>query len=275
MRLGYNTNGLAFHRWPEALEMLADIGYESVAITLDHHCLDPYAAGLSHEVARMAALLARLKLTSVVETGARYLLNPRVKHEPTLMSAGADERALRIDFLKRSVDIAGDLGSEAVSFWSGVLREPIAPRAAMARLADGCAEVVDYATARGMKLGFEPEPGMFLESFAQFGQLLKLVDAPVFGLTIDVGHVHCVEPGPIADYLRQWGARLFNVHIEDMCQGVHEHLRFGEGTIDFAPVMRALTEIGYTGGVHVELSRHSQLAPEVARESFDFLNRLR
>ena len=275
MRLGYNTNGLAFHRWTEALEMLADIGYESVAVTLDHHCLDPYAQGLSHEVARMSALLARLKLTSVIETGARYLLNPRVKHEPTLMSASTDERALRIDFLKRSVDIAGDLGSEAVSFWSGILREPLAPPAAMTRLADGCAEVVDYATARGMKLGFEPEPGMFLESFAQFEQLLKLVDAPVFGLTIDVGHVHCVESGAIADYLRQWGARLFNVHIEDMCQGVHEHLRFGEGEIDFAPVMRALTEIGYAGGVHVELSRHSHLAPEVAQESFDFLNRLR
>ncbi|HEY3965926.1 MAG TPA: sugar phosphate isomerase/epimerase family protein [Planctomycetaceae bacterium] len=274
MRLGYNTNGLAFHRWAEAIEMLADIGYQSVAITLDHHCLDPYAEGLSHEVARMSALLARLQLTSVVETGARYLLNPRAKHEPTLMSAGADERALRVDFLKRSVDIACDLGSDAVSFWSGVLREPLAAATALSRLADGCAEVLDYATPRAMKLAFEPEPGMFLETFAQFDQLLKQVDAPLFGLTIDVGHVHCVESGAIADYLRHWGGRLFNVHIEDMRKGVHEHLRFGEGEIDFAPVMRTLAQIGYAGGVHVELSRHSHLAPDIAQESFEFLNRL-
>ena len=53
----------------------------------------------------------------------------------------------------------------------------------------------------------------------------------------------------------------------------HKHLRFGEGEIDFAPVMQALTEIGYTGGVHVELSRHSHMAPEVARESLAFLRR--
>ncbi|MBI3864760.1 MAG: sugar phosphate isomerase/epimerase, partial [Planctomycetia bacterium] len=253
MRLGYNTNGLAFHRWTEGLELLADIGYESVAITLDHHCLDPYSEGLSHEVARMASCLARLKLSSVIETGARFLLNSRHKHEPTLMSPSADERALRIDFLKRAIDIACDLGSDAMSFWSGVLREPILPQAAMARLADGCAEVVDHAVARRMKLGFEPEPGMFIESFAQFEELLRQVDSPLFGLTIDIGHVHCVESGPIEDYLRQWGARLFNVHIENMRKGVHEHLRFGEGEIDFEQVLRALAEIGYAGGVHVEL----------------------
>jgi sugar phosphate isomerase/epimerase len=271
MRLGYNTNGLAFHRWTEALELLADLGYESVAITLDHHCLDPYAEGLAHEVARMAALLGRLQLTSVVETGARFLLNPRVKHEPTLMSASPDERALRIDFLRRAIDVACDLGSDAVSFWSGILREEIPRETALVRLAEGCAEVIDHATSQKMNLGFEPEPGMYIESFAQFEELLQQVDASVFGLTIDIGHVHCVEEGPIAGHLRQWGSRLVNVHIEDMRKGVHEHLRFGEGEIDFPPVMQALAEIGYTGGVHVELSRHSHIAPEVAQESLTFL----
>jgi len=273
MRLGYNTNGLAFHRWTEALELLADLGYESVAITLDHHCLDPYAEGLAHEVARMAGLLGRLRLSSVVETGARFLLNPRVKHEPTLMSASSDERALRIDFLRRAIDIACDLGSDAVSFWSGILREEIPRETALVRLAEGCAEVIDHATSQKMHLGFEPEPGMFIERFAQFEELLQQVDASVFGLTIDVGHVHCVEEGPIAAHLRRWASRLVNVHIEDMRKGIHEHLRFGEGEIDFPPVMQALAEIGYTGGVHVELSRHSHMAPEVARESLDFLQR--
>ncbi len=271
MRLGYNTNGLAFHRWTDALELLADLGYESVAITLDHGCLDPYAEGLAHDVARMAAALSRLRLSSVVETGARFLLNPRAKHEPTLMAASADERALRIDFLKRSIDIACDLGSDAVSFWSGVLRDSISPDEAFTRLAEGCAEVIDHASPREMNLGFEPEPGMFIERFDQFERLLEEVDAPAFGLTIDIGHVHCVEERPIAEYLRQWAPRLVNVHIEDMRKGVHEHLRFGEGEIDFAPVMQTLAAISYSGGVHVELSRHGHMAPEVARESIDFL----
>lgn len=273
MKLGYNTNGLAFHRWTDALELLADVGYRSVAITLDHSCLDPYARGLSGEVDQMSTLLSRLGLSSVIETGARFLLNPAHKHEPTLMSRGRDERDLRLDFLKRAVGIAADLGSDAVSFWSGVLREPIVEAAAFSRLAEGCARIVDFAGLRKVKLAFEPEPGMFIETLAQYERLTEMVDAPHFGLTIDIGHVQCVEQGEIADHLHAWSERLFNVHIEDMCRGVHEHLRFGEGEIDFPPVLRALKDIDYRGGVHVELSRHSHMAPDVLRESWDFLTK--
>ena len=34
---------------------------------------------------------------------------------------------------------------------------------------------------------------------------------------------------------------LWNVHIEDMRTGVHDHLMFGEGEIDFAEVLRRWT----------------------------------
>ena len=54
--------------------------------------------------------------------------------------------------------------------------------------------------------------------------------------------------------------RLVHVQIEDMRRGVHEHLDFGDGEIDFPPVLSALAEIGYRGLVCVELSRHSHTA---------------
>jgi sugar phosphate isomerase/epimerase len=274
MKLGYNTNGLAFHRWDQALEILAETGYRSVALTLDHHCLNPFSPDLPHSISRMQTALSRFGLSSVIETGARYLLNPRVKHEPTLISPRAEDRAARIDFLKRAVDIAAELDSGAVSFWSGILRESISDEDALRRLAAGCCEVLDHAVRKNVRLAFEPEPGMFIERLEQYGRLLELVDEPLFGMTIDIGHVHCVEEGTIASHLHRWAGRLFNVHIEDMRQGIHEHLMFGEGEIDFPPVISALREIGYTGGVHVELSRHSHCAPEALRDSFAFLSRL-
>lgn len=275
MRLGYNTNGTTGHRWEQAIELMADIGYQSVAITVDVNCLDPYSANLSSEIARMRKLLDRHAMTSVVETGARFLLDPRHKHEPTLVSSDAAARAVRIDFLKRCILIAQELESDAVSFWSGILRDHVSADEAYSRLAAGCRAVIDEAALRNVRLAFEPEPGMLVQTFDDYRRLLSLVDGPGFGLTIDIGHVHCVETISIADALEQWQDRLFTIHIEDMHRGVHEHLRFGEGSIDFPPVMNTLQRLNYTGGVNVELSRHSHMAPEAMRESFDFLSACR
>ncbi|MFQ5412119.1 MAG: hypothetical protein ACE5EC_07465, partial [Phycisphaerae bacterium] len=57
MRLGYNTNGFAHHRLGDAIEVLSGIGYASVAITLDHYALNPYAEGLRSETHAIRSLL--------------------------------------------------------------------------------------------------------------------------------------------------------------------------------------------------------------------------
>jgi sugar phosphate isomerase/epimerase len=122
-----------------------------------------------------------------------------------------------------------------------------------------------------VRLAFEPEPGMFIDTLARYEVLRRRVDHPAFGLTIDVGHLHCQGEIPIAGHIRQVRERLWNVHIEDMRRGVHDHLMFGEGEIDFPPVLAALRDIGYTGAAHVELSRHSHDAVETARRAIAFL----
>lgn len=274
MLLGYNTNGLMCHRWDQALELMHETGYRSVAITVDHHCLNPYSPDLPNQLSRMQRLLQRYGMISCVETGARFLLDPRQKHEPTLVSPLAEQRAIRVNFLKRCIDIASELHSEAVSFWAGVIRDDAPRTQAFERLAGGIREVLEYADRKGMRLAFEPEPGMLIQTFDDYRELLSLVDGPGFGLCVDIGHVHCLEPDPISEYLTTWRDRIFTVHIEDMNRGVHDHLRFGEGSIDFPPVIRALQAINYRGGINVELSRHSHVAPEVLRESFQFLSGL-
>ncbi len=273
MLLGYNTNGFAHHRLEDALRILGRLGYRSVALTLDYHALDPYDPDAPRQAAAVRDLLGELGLRVVVETGARFLLDPWHKHQPTLLSERPEDRERRLDFLRRAVDLAADLGADAVSFWSGTPRGP-AP-ALMDRLAAGCRELCEHAAARGVRLAFEPEPGMFIDTMDRFGELCARVAHPAFGLTLDVGHLHCLGETPVADYLRRWREWLWNVHIEDMRRGVHDHLMFGEGEMDFAEILGGLEEIDYRGGVHVELSRHSHDAVETARRALGFLEDVR
>jgi sugar phosphate isomerase/epimerase len=267
IRFGYGTNGFANHRLPDALDVIAGLGYTGVALTLDHHHLDPYAGGLARRVAEVADHLRTLGLGVVVETGARYLLDPRRKHAPTLLD---DDRDQRVGFLRTAVAIGADLGAEAVSFWSGVRPAHVPPDLAWDRLVDGCARVLEEA--RGVPLGFEPEPGMLVDTIAGWHALRRELGGPDgFGLTLDIGHCRCNEPDPVPDCVTAVGPYLVNVQIDDMRRGTHEHLEFGEGEIDFPPVLRALAGSGYRGLVAVELPRHSHAAPDVAARSLAFL----
>ena len=274
MQLGYNTNGFGFHHWKDALEIIAEVGYKSVAITIDHHFLNPYASNFKQELKEVRQTLERLELQSVIETGARFLLNPKIKHDPTLLHPNLAQRARRIDFLKQSVQIANALNSNAVSFWAGSVRDDATTDEQMQRLIVGCREVLDEAEKFSMPLAFEPEPGMLIESMVDFFQLNERIAHPLFGLTIDIGHLQCVEGQSIPEILKTWSHQIFNIHIEDMKRNVHDHLFFGEGEIDFPEVMKAIAEINYTGGVHVELSRHSHNAVATAKQSFTFLKNL-
>jgi sugar phosphate isomerase/epimerase len=271
MLFGYNTNGFAHHRLLDALDILADLGYASVAITLDYHALNPYD---EHSPAELAAVRARLGgrgLRSVIETGARFLLDPWHKHQPTLISGTAADRERRLDFLRRAVAIAHELQSDALSFWSGTARDDATAAIHMNRLVEECRRLCDHAARYNVRLAFEPEPGMFIDTMDKYGELHDRVGHPSFGLTIDIGHLHCQGEVPIGNFLRRWRHRLWNIHIEDMRRGAHEHLMFGEGEIDFGEVLRALAAIDYQGGIHVELSRHGADAVETARRALSFL----
>ncbi|MBN6058501.1 sugar phosphate isomerase/epimerase [Nonomuraea sp. RK-328] len=266
LRFGYGTNGFADHRLEDALDVIAGLGYDGVALTLDHDRLDPYAPGAGRRVAAVADRLRDLRLGVVVETGARYLLDPWRKHAPTLLH---DDGRLRLDFLRRAAVIAADLGAEALSLWAGVRPASVPDRLARERLVDGCARLLDAAT---VPLGFEPEPGMLVATIADWRGLRDALGRPGgFGLTLDIGHCRCLEPDPVPDCVESVAEHLVNVQIEDMRRGVHEHLEFGTGEIDFPPVLAALTARGYTGLVTVELPRHSHAAPEVAARSIAFL----
>lgn len=294
-RFAYGTNGLTDLRLDDALGLLADLGYRGVGLTLDHMHLDPLAPDLPRRTAEVARALRRHQLEVTVETGARYVLDARRKHHPTLVDPDPKARAARVALLRTAVRVAADLGAHAVHCFSGRLPDHAtttahpdgtdstrdttgdAPgnaddEAAWRRLADGLATVLADADTAGVPLAVEPEPGHLLGDLAGFHRLRHLLgDPPGLGLTLDIGHCQCLEPRSPAQCVTDTAPWLRHVQIEDMRRGVHAHLPFGEGEIDFPPVLRALRTAGYTGLVTVELPRHSHAGPALARDSLRFL----
>ncbi|MFI6207918.1 sugar phosphate isomerase/epimerase family protein [Streptomyces sp. NPDC051041] len=274
LRFGYGTNGLTDLRLDDALALLADLGYDGVGLTLDHMHLDPLAPDLAARTRRVAHRLQALGLGVTVETGARYVLDPRRKHGPSLLDPDPDDRARRAGLLLRAVRVAADLGAHAVHCFSGTVPADTDPDTAWKRLAEALAPVLDAATAAGVPLAVEPEPGHLLATLDDFHRLRHALGDPgALGLTLDIGHCQCLEPLPPADCVRAAAPWLRHVQIEDMRRGVHEHLPFGDGEIDFPPVLAALAATGYQGLTVVELPRHSHAGPRFAERSLPFLRR--
>jgi D-psicose/D-tagatose/L-ribulose 3-epimerase len=258
LRFAYNTNGVANHRLDDALSLIADSGYDGVAITLDHHHLDPYAPDFDAALERFARRLRGLGLGCVVETGARFLLDPRSKHEPTLVTRDPEGRARRVDFLTRALRVAAATGADAMSFWAGVPKPGIDKVEAWGWLRDGVAEVVRRAEAMGAVAALEPEPGMLVETVDDYRRFQA--ESPGLRLALDTGHCLVTGEREPEVAVREFAAELGTVALEDMRRGEHVHLPFGEGDMDVPAVLAALREVGFDRLVCVELSRDAHRA---------------
>lgn len=265
--LGYGTNGFADHPLDAALDVMQAHGYRAVALTLGHPHFDPVADGWLDRAIALRDDLRHRGLRVVVETGGRYVLDPFRKHRPNLLDDDA-EAAVRVAFLVRAVEVAAVLDAECVSLWAGVRPEGLATDAAWDRLVRRLRPVVEAAREHGVRLGFEPEPGMLVETVADALRLrAALGDPPEFGLTVDLGHCEVVEPDGVAGALRAAGDLLVNVQVDDMLPHAHEHLELGAGSLDLDLAFRTLADLGYAGVAAVELPRHSHAAPRCAEES--------
>ncbi|MBL9080082.1 MAG: sugar phosphate isomerase/epimerase [Planctomycetes bacterium] len=258
MLLGYSTNSLQNHRLADGLQLLAEHGYQAVAITPDTCHLDP-ATTTDRQLDELADRLRDLGLVPVMETGARFLLDPRHKHEPTLMTRDPAARRRRLDFYRRVARMGQRLGARVVSFWAGIDRTPDAGSAAW--LIEGVREAAARIRAEGLEPALEPEPGMAVETVADWHRVRAALGSEAPALTLDIGHLYAVWEDEPATVIAAAAPHVRQVHLEDMRRGQHEHLLPGTGDVDFPSVLTALRTAGYQGPVCFELARSSHAAP--------------
>lgn len=94
-------------------------------------------------------------------------------------------------------------------------------------------------------------------------QLVEHVASPALKLSIDTGHAHIAARAsgapPVDVFVKDAGALLRHVHLQDGDGWADRHWVIGEGDIGWAEVFRALAETAPDAHLVLELRRHAEV----------------
>ena len=88
--------------------------------------------------------------------------------------------------------------------------------------------MLDAAEGFGVPASLEPEPGMLVETVADYAAQAER--HPRLRLALDTGHCLVTQDVEPADAVRSYADRIGTVAIEDMARGDHTPFRSGRAT---------------------------------------------
>jgi sugar phosphate isomerase/epimerase len=272
-QLAFSTNAFKKNTLAEAIDAIARIGYRGVEVMADV----PHAHPATFARGEREALKRQLKSLQlqVSNVNAFTLFAQGDTYHPTWIEDDPQLREIRVEHTLASIELAAELGARTVSLQPGgpMIGTTLTRPQAGERFAEGLRRVLDVARGCSVTLAIEPEPGLFIETAAEYLDFKRkfFADEPLVRMNCDVGHLFCVGEDP-ADVVRRLSGEVAHVHVEDIGENrVHQHLTPGRGVIDFASLFAALREVGYQGWVTVELYPYETTAEGVARLAHEHL----
>jgi sugar phosphate isomerase/epimerase len=273
IRLAFSTNAFKKNTLAEAIDSIASAGYSGVELMADV----PHAYPPSLDSAARMAIKHRIKELglSVSNINAFTLFALGDTYHPTWIADDDRQRDLRIEHTMACMELAAEMECRTVSVQPGgpLIGKNLDREEAEQRFADGLGRILPLAERLGIVLAVEPEPGLLIQSAEEYLAFKKrfFLSDNCIHMNCDIGHLFCVGEDP-AGVIGKMPGEIAHVHLEDIAANrVHQHLAPGKGAIDFAAVFAALSQIGYTGWVTVELYPYETTAAEIARQAFEYL----
>ncbi len=268
IRLGCMSNAFMFAPLEEALRGIAATGLKYVEIMCDrpHMYPDDYN---KEDRARIRALCDSLGLTITGldaihvdpnSIGLTYWRDrPKRPHffpdpngiQPTFTAGSPEIRRARIDYVKKVIKMAADLGATKVDTVTGGTN--VDPDDAYRWCLEGIREVCDYAAEKKILVTLEmPGIGGIFGTDDEMLELIHEIKSPWLKVCVDIGHLDW-ERYPIGDTIRKLGRHIGNFHVEDMKRHKHYHLVPGRGSIPWKETLDAIADIDYEEPLMLEL----------------------
>ncbi len=177
----------------------------------------------------------------------------------------AEARAQQLDYVKRGVDVAVQLGVNLVRVFSGSHKEGYAFEDGLGWILDGLRASAEYAAQHGVTLALENH-GLMAGRSEQVRRIIERVNAPALRANLDTGNFLLVGQNPV-EAAKELAGLVALVHLKDFSradagQTVHiykglDGLNYtgavvGEGAVDLAKIVSILADAGYTGWLSLE-----------------------
>ncbi|MBV8781721.1 MAG: sugar phosphate isomerase/epimerase, partial [Phycisphaerae bacterium] len=199
-------------------------------------------------------------------------------YHPTWIEDNPPARQRRIDHTIAAIELAAEFSASTVSIQPGgpLIGATLTRDTAGERFADGLRQVLPIAQRRNVTIAIEPEPGLFIQSSAEYLEFKNrfFPGEPRIRMNCDVGHLFCIGESP-SQVIADNPSEIAHVHLEDIGEDrVHQHRAPGKGIIDFRAIFEALGAMNYPGWVTIELYPYEATAAEVAHAAIIHLRHL-
>ena len=178
-----------------------------------------------------------------------------------------------VQHFKDFIDLAHGLGARYLIIHCGVYFRQFKPRVEEC-LFRTLQEATAYAEKKGISLLMEnmnripqalagkpwdlsfeqPEISYLGVTAEDLDRVFQKVNSPLLGFSLNVAHANLLEGG-VPPFLEALGHNLGNVQISDNNGITDDHLPIGEGTVDFAGLIRQLKKMNYRGTLSLSVAK--------------------
>ncbi|MFL6338249.1 MAG: sugar phosphate isomerase/epimerase family protein [Nitrososphaeraceae archaeon] len=285
MKLAFSTNAFKKYSLKESIRLIREVGYEGVEILCDvphayPPCLD------EEDILSIQEIISKNNI-EISNLNAFTLYAITDVYHPSWIESDKQLRELRIQHTINCLRLAKKIGAKNISTEPGGpievcnnnnfknntnnKRSSYDLEALQEFFVNGIVRTSKVAEEYGVKILVEPEPGLLLQNSEQFLKFIKNINSHYVGLNFDMGHFFCVREDPAA-LIYNLAEHIGHFHLADIAHTrVHNHLIPGQGSVDFASIFKAISEINYQGFITVELYPYQDDPVYAARISHKYL----